>query len=1379
MSPFSHLRTQRLAFIFIHLFALGTIAGLSGCAKKREVTFQQGQGSDLELISAYQDKDFSLKTLGPRVQAQPLGKGNEKIVVDKDKKDEVKKNGTSSSQSNFTKSEKVSILKGAHPRVNMLDLVEIDTAAKLLSKDIPFRGLPNQKEGVYSVRYQITNSYLKVLKIAKPSDIPMQELSYAENLSDGRVAVPLVGYKLRGLFRVEAQRSEAGKDTNVMMEVAESDLSKATHFKVNLASREIFDAIRKVDVFPADLFGTDEANNNEWYMSVTVVNTQEGRITSSGDGESFVGSETAIEAASRIKMLRTASGIRGVNLNVDPRVAKSDVLNLDPILMIPAKWKDYRAVRAGTDKALKEEAHEDRNWSQRDYMEIDFEAMTQIDAGSSKLAKLLDAEKKLVDLEIAPNYIAYTLEETDKGVRTKFAFLRAGDRDYQPRVAFFKDMKQFGFFTQTRSFIENFETYRQEDYEKNQVLQRFNPKKDIVFHFTNNSPKDLRQIGKAAVEEWNRIFEKEAGIKVTLAEDDVALGDLRYNKINLIETVSDGGGLLGYGPSIADPRTGEIISSTANIYVNPVRSGIINSIRRYVLEKTDALQGKSIDLSQVDTTFAPVGASADGATKKDEDSDESTPESIRSASKKEELAFYGKLDKLKDPAKKLKLLKAYEKLHGPEVYARQSLEPVHQHGPACSVGMINNRIYHEIEMQCDRAGKLTQYIESVRSSGKFAVPGEIEILRECSSLMIADQMMPTLLHEMGHNFGLRHNFRGSYDAANFGDPNERRSSSVMEYSASEDRESSTVGPYDIAAIRFGYGEKVLLADDSVVSIDSNVSLEDNIKAKNLKLHAFEFCTDEDQRFAFDPFCKTFDSGTTPMEVVDFRIREFEETFKFGYSRLGRFLRWGNNWADHMGQVGTLIALKEIYDAWRGKISSALHAQKRSPYLAELSEEQFEAELKNLAAKDEAFAKHVAEYRPAAEKAVNFLKYIAFLPNSYCILDTGNVGKEGKPWLDAIEFNTIADQLATTAGVNMHSCKQPEAQSWAVANKMKMHSQIGFPLETGNFTRFQTYQDVQTFNGFFAMVPDFIGMKGDRILAMRFLTTRNRSSRANRQRDSFPNVLDEPKYRNEIQKVLMSRILDGVDLRGQKIEGLGLVPRFAKERDLVHLGAILFMSGLMQPDSDEATPALNQFASLALRQGTADFKEVQSTAIPIGNMGYIPKSKTATQMVALSKRFRELISMGVDMPATMQESVDNFAKVGKDPNTEFIALYSATFQAIQVFSAVEENEYEEVLKNEPRLALIENLGKKLDTILEGAKTQQEKQALAKTKISAISGADLVLPSDFVFDAKAVFPKFWENGVKTYNSYLNNKVDYDAQIELIRMVIKASYDIREGG
>ncbi|MBF0301255.1 MAG: zinc-dependent metalloprotease, partial [Oligoflexia bacterium] len=96
----------------------------------------------------------------------------------------------------------------------------------------------------------------------------------------------------------------------------------------------------------------------------------------------------------------------------------------------------------------------------------------------------------------------------------------------------------------------------------------------------------------------------------------------------------------------------------------------------------------------------------------------------------------------------------------------------------------------------------------------------------------------TLVHEMGHNLGLRHNFRGSFDRANFYTSKEIYSrddiiknkyitapaySSIMDYGHSELNGLGLLGKYDIAALRFAYAREAVKLNGQAVKIESTLN----------------------------------------------------------------------------------------------------------------------------------------------------------------------------------------------------------------------------------------------------------------------------------------------------------------------------------------------------------------------------------------------------------------------------------------------------------------------------------------------------------------------------------------------------------------------------
>ncbi len=104
-----------------------------------------------------------------------------------------------------------------------------------------------------------------------------------------------------------------------------------------------------------------------------------------------------------------------------------------------------------------------------------------------------------------------------------------------------------------------------------------------------------------------------------------------------------------------------------------------------------------------------------------------------------------------------------------------------------------------------------------------------------------------LTHELGHNIGLRHNFKGSLGASNSQDRSIKVSRSVMEYLGRGYRQLDHVGAYDLMAISYGY---------SGIQPD----------------HTDWFCTDEDAANLNDP---TKSAECTPNDATDDPVTHYQ------------------------------------------------------------------------------------------------------------------------------------------------------------------------------------------------------------------------------------------------------------------------------------------------------------------------------------------------------------------------------------------------------------------------------------------------------------------------------------------------------------------------
>jgi hypothetical protein len=171
-------------------------------------------------------------------------------------------------------------------------------------------------------------------------------------------------------------------------------------------------------------------------------------------------------------------------------------------------------------------------------------------------------------------------------------------------------------------------------------------------------------------------------------------------------------------------------------------------------------------------------------------------------------------------------------------------------------------------------------------------------------------VMSTLSHELGHAFGLLHNFKGSTDKANYVFANEdsggsedghRNYSSIMDYIGDVEMHYAGPGPYDEHAIRAAYTGMVELSEEAknnkqltsiipvsretlvkmtdvmkIIGQRSGVHLtKDSINQLGLLRH-FEQC--DDSGTLTSAMCARFDVGGSASEIVQNLIADYDRAY---------------------------------------------------------------------------------------------------------------------------------------------------------------------------------------------------------------------------------------------------------------------------------------------------------------------------------------------------------------------------------------------------------------------------------------------------------------------------------------------------------------------
>ncbi len=169
----------------------------------------------------------------------------------------------------------------------------------------------------------------------------------------------------------------------------------------------------------------------------------------------------------------------------------------------------------------------------------------------------------------------------------------------------------------------------------------------------------------------------------------------------------------------------------------------------------------------------------------------------------------------------------------------------------------------------------------------------------------------TIWHEFGHSMGMEHNFMGSVDRPNFPHYSDKAGrdhigmyqSTVMEYNSTPDSIFWTTsnggygwGPYDQGAISFVYANTspagpLCTHGCSVSGLTSTdpafVKPWNDPHGFNADGSEIQYLYCNNSHLKYTPFCRQFDYGSTPSEIVANDIDTYEWNYKWANFRLYR------------------------------------------------------------------------------------------------------------------------------------------------------------------------------------------------------------------------------------------------------------------------------------------------------------------------------------------------------------------------------------------------------------------------------------------------------------------------------------------------------------
>ncbi|MFL2698428.1 MAG: zinc-dependent metalloprotease [Gammaproteobacteria bacterium] len=171
----------------------------------------------------------------------------------------------------------------------------------------------------------------------------------------------------------------------------------------------------------------------------------------------------------------------------------------------------------------------------------------------------------------SPNIDAYSVSAvTDPrylSVTARHIFIKMPDEGYEPRV----NDHRIGYFVNKSTDLTSYENFpnfalinKWRLIKKDPQAELSEPVEPIVYWVENSTPEEIIPAVVAGIENWNIAFE-EAGFKnaiVAKIQPKDATWDAADYDYNVVRWSSEpDASLLGFGPSVANPLTGEIISA--------------------------------------------------------------------------------------------------------------------------------------------------------------------------------------------------------------------------------------------------------------------------------------------------------------------------------------------------------------------------------------------------------------------------------------------------------------------------------------------------------------------------------------------------------------------------------------------------------------------------------------------------------------------------------------------------------------------------------------------------------------------------------------------------------------------------------------------------
>lgn len=622
----------------------------------------------------------------------------------------------------------------------------------------------------------------------------------------------------------------------------------------------------------------------------------------------------------RVKLEWTKTSLRVLEMEKDARFQDNQTNN-KLVLEIPVEHVDYKcdADKYGecTNKEIEDK---DKNWDQKRSFQI---KMTEAKSGGLDLLPILisqtvgedcfeEISSKVLTSEITEDSVNLRIERNfktklkcfgndmgldDAAVSAVFHYslVKANSvisKGYQP-IAYPKaDEKTFGFFS-TEKIALGIDNNRTE-VGRTLIMNRWNPERsEIVYYLSDefNKPANaqVKALTRQTVDNLNQGL-AQAGVKFRINLKDPAgknPGDIRNSMIVLVEDPV-ASSVIGYGPQTEDPVTGEIVSARTVMFLGTIKKYIQRTYGEILREK------KQDQLKTLADTKAPTPPSPEA-----EENGGLIIEEGRQSHSKISPFVEQMVAKIKMPYAN-KVQGANQNVTQQRSVELEKMDTTHVNSEYVSMDPQARLKYMLESKNCAFSPPTDMVGTGISNALKSKFDGDSKPWEDLSEekkqavidIILPEIWVPTLIHELGHNLGLRHNFKASEDKKNYYTGAELAQlkvdheipySSVMDY-GNNLKSLAYLGKYDIAALKFGY-LRILESEDGKEIPVVNTLKQTQITNKKLKTKSYGYCTDE--HVGLNAGCKRFDQGTNFVEITRNLIRDYKASYPYRNFRNGK------------------------------------------------------------------------------------------------------------------------------------------------------------------------------------------------------------------------------------------------------------------------------------------------------------------------------------------------------------------------------------------------------------------------------------------------------------------------------------------------------------